>query len=147
MLDNILVVEDDPTYLHLWKRMAGDLGVKNIVGVGQPEQAIKLLKSRPFDLLISDVVMPSLNGYELAKQARQKNPNIGVLLTTGYTTDLSRFDLKGLRCHLLHKPYHNLADVSLFLHRLINEDDVFEGMDEDSFSDNEDCPEVTEWTL
>lgn len=143
----MLVVEDDPTYLHLWKRLAKDLGVKKFVGVNRPERAIQLLKEKGFNLLVSDVVMPFMNGYEVAKMARQIDPKIEVLLTTGYTTDLSRFDLRGLKCHLLHKPYHNMANVSIFLHRLINGDDVFEGMDEDSFSDNEDCPEITEWTL
>lgn len=147
MNKNILIVEDDPTYLHLWKRITADLGIEHCVGLARPDQAEKLLSRQPFDLLISDIVLPKMNGYELAKIARKKYPAIEVLLTTGYQTDLSRFDLQGLKCHLLHKPYHDLTHVSLFLHRLINGEDLFAGMEEDSFSENEDCPEITEWTL
>lgn len=147
MIKNVLVVEDDPTYLHLWKRMAKDLGIKNLVGTAKPEQAAQWLNKQSFDLLISDVVLPTMNGYELAKLARKTLPKIEILLTTGYLTDLSRFDLKGLHCHLLHKPYQNLTNVSLLLQRLIQGGDPYADMDEDSFSENQDCPEITEWTL
>lgn len=144
---NVLVVEDDPTYLHLWKRIAKDLGVRNFFGVAKPEKATQLLAKQPIDLLVSDIVMPTINGYDLAKAARKKYPKIEILLTTGYSTDLSRFDLAGLKCHLLHKPYHNLENIYRFFSRLLNDEDVFAGMEEDSFSNNEDCPEITEWTL
>lgn len=143
----VLVVEDDPTYLHLWERIIEDLGVKNYWSVCEPKKACEWLQNKRPDLLISDVIMPNINGYELAKIAKQKYPDIEVLLTTGYQTDLSRFDLVGLKCHLLHKPYHNLKDVCLLLKKLLNKENVFEGMDEDSFSENEDFPEITEWML
>lgn len=143
----ILVVEDDPTYLRLWERLIHDLGVDDFVSAKHPEKALDSLNKKPVDLLISDIIMPHINGYELAKLARQKNPNIEILLTTGYQTDLSHFDLTGLRCHLLHKPYHNLQEVCRLLKKLIYREDVFQGMAEDSFSDNEDFPEITEWTL
>jgi len=143
----VLVVEDDPTYLRLWERLIHDLGVDDFVSAKHPEKAIDSLNKQPADLLISDVIMPHINGYELAKLARQKNPNIEILLTTGYQTDLSRFDLAGLKCHLLHKPYHNLQDVCILLKRLLNRENLYQGMAEDSFSDNLDFPEITEWIL
>lgn len=143
----VLVVEDDPTYLHLWKRIIDALGVKKFWAVGRPEAAARLLKQERADLLISDVLLPKMTGYDLAKLARTRNPSIEILLTTGYQTDLSHFDLGGLRCHLLHKPYQNIQDVSLFLQRLLGGEDVRSDADEDSFSDNEDFPEITEWTL
>lgn len=124
-----------------------DFGVKSFWGVSSPQQALKILKTNPIDLMISDILMSKMNGYELAKIARKKYPSIAILLTTGYQTDLSRFDLKGLQCHLLHKPYHDLSDVCILLERLITGKNVYQGMDEDSFSENEDHPEITEWTL
>ena len=144
---NVLIVEDDPTYFHLWKRIINDLGVKNLWSVQTPEKAKAVLEKGKPDLLISDVILPGISGYALAKLARQKYPTMEILLTTGYQTDLSRFDLEGLKCHLLHKPYHNLKDVCLLLKKLLNNENVFAGMDEDSFSENEDFPEITEWTL
>lgn len=144
---NILVVEDDPTYLHLWKRIFEDMDVKNHWSVETPEKAKTILEKNQPDLLISDCILPGISGYDLAKLAREKYPNIEVLLTTGYQTDLSRFDLVGLKCHLLHKPYHNLKDVMSLLKKLINKENVFTDADEDSFSENSDFPEITEWIL
>lgn len=144
---NVLIVEDDPTYRHLWKRIINDLGVQNFWSVQTPDKAKAILEKGKPDLLISDVVLPGISGYDLAKLARKKYPAMEILLTTGYQTDLSRFDLEGLKCHLLHKPYHNLKDVVMLLKHLLNKENAFAGMDEDSFSDNEDFPEITEWTL
>lgn len=144
---NVLLIEDDPTYLKVWKRVIKDLGVKHCWSVVDPEKGAKILKEQRIDLLISDIVLPGKNGYELAKLARENNPKVEILLSTGYQTDLSRFNLGKLRCHLLHKPYHNLNDVCILLDRLLKGKNVFEGVDEESFSENSDHPEITEWTL
>lgn len=143
----ILVVEDDATYLRLWERLIQELRVKKFWVVEDPAEGVKILQGNHVDLLISDVVMPKVNGYELAKIAKKRNVKTEVLLTTGYQTDLSRFDLGTLRCHLLHKPYHDLNDVCTFLTRLLNGEDIYEGVAEESFSENLDCPEITEWKL
>lgn len=146
-LKSVVIVEDDPTYLHLWGRLIRDAGIKKCTLFAKPKEALKYLQKNNADLLISDVLMKDLNGYELATAAKTANPKIEILLTTGYETDLSRYDLKGLHCHLLHKPYHNLSDVCSLLQKLLNGENVFEEMDEDSFSENIDNPDVTEWTL
>ena len=147
LIKSVLIVEDDPTYLHLWERLLRDTGIKKCRVIGNAKEAATFLARHKVDLLISDVLMTEKNGYELAKLARKFNPKTEILLTTGYGTDLSRFDLKGLHCHLLHKPYHDLNSVCLLLKHLIHGEDVFEEMDEDSFSENIDNPEITEWTL
>lgn len=144
---SVVVVEDDPTYLHLWERLLRDAGIKKYKTFGSPKEGLEYLEKNKVNLLISDVLMKGTNGYELATLAKAINPKIEILLTTGYETDLSRYDLKGLRCHLLHKPYHNLGDVCLLLQKLILGENVFEEMDEDSFSENLDNPDITEWTL
>lgn len=143
----ILLVEDDATYRHLWKRLIEDMGFRNYRTAATAEEAATILSRKKIDLLISDVVLPGMNGYELAKIARRQNPSMPILLNTGYGTDLSRFDLVGLQLHLLHKPFHSLKDVCTLLQRLLVGEDVFEGMDEDSFSENIDHPQITEWTL
>jgi len=143
----VLVVEDDPTMLAFWDRLLMKLGISQRVLITSPRQAKNLLDRSQFDLLISDVIMPQLDGYELARHARNVQPDIQIVLTTGYSTDLSRFDLKGLQLHLLHKPYLDIKGLSIMIEHLIKREDVFEDADEDSWSDNEDFPEVTEWKL
>ena len=143
----VLVVEDDPTMLAFWDRLLMKLGVEQRVMLTSPLQAKNLLEHSSFDLMISDVIMPSLNGYELARYAREHQSAIEIVITTAYSTDLSRFDLKGLRMHLLHKPYLDLQGLSTMISHLLMGEDATLDAEEDSWSDNEDYPEVTEWKL
>ena len=62
-------------------------------------------------------------------------------------TDLSRFDLSDCRFHLLHKPYGDISALKVFLRHIIDGDNSFDDLSEDSFSENEDYPQVTEWKL
>ena len=143
----VLVVEDDPTMLAFWDRLLARLDIAQRVLITSPLQAKNLLDRSRFDLLISDVIMPRMNGYELARYARAHTPGIEILLTTGYSTDLSHFDLKGLRMHLLHKPFLDLEGLAKMLSHILNGEDATLDADDDSFSDNEDYPQVTEWKL
>lgn len=145
---NVLIVEDDPTYLRLWEKLLeGHFKTDLVWTVSNPLEAVKILNLHKVDLLISDVVMQKMNGYDLAKLARKKNADAQIVLTTGYQADLSRYKLGQIRFHLLHKPYHNLSDVCAFVQHLLLGEDVYESMDEDSFSDNIDYPTITEWRL
>ncbi len=143
----ILIVEDDPTFGSFWTRLFDEMGINNVTLVTDPLEALKHLDKGSFTLLISDVVMPHVNGYEIAKYACKKDPSIKIVLTTGYSTDLSRFDLTGCSFHLLHKPYSNIAEIKKLITHLVNGENVFEDASEDSFSENEDYPFVTEWKL
>ena len=143
----VLVVEDDPTMLAFWDRLLMKLGVTQRVLLTSAVQAKNLLDRSEFDLLISDIIMPNINGYDLARHARNNNAAIEIVLTTAYSTDLSRFDLKGLCLHLIHKPYIDLGGLSKMISHMLHDEDVFEDAEEDSWSDNEDYPDVTEWKL
>ncbi|MFH0799887.1 MAG: response regulator [Pseudomonadota bacterium] len=143
----IVVVEDDPTFLSFWGRMLQDLGLKDFELFSDAAEAGLLLEEVPVGLLISDVVMPSRNGYELARIASRRNPGCNIILTTAYATDLSRFELAGCRFQLLHKPYTDLAALRRFIMHIIDGDVEFDDISEDSSSENEDYPGVTEWRL
>ena len=124
-----------------------ELGIYFVAVASRSDEALGLLNARPVDLLICDVTITPKNGYELAQQARALNPKMQVLLTTGYQTDLSRFDLKSPSFHLLHKPYHDLELVRKLVEQLLSNQNPQKAFDEDSFSENEDYPDITEWTL
>jgi len=143
----VLIVEDDPTFRSFWIRIFDEIGVKDYKILSDPLDAIKLIDKERFDLLISDVVMPHITGYELAKYAYKKNPHMDILLTTGYSTDLSRYDLSGCSFHLLYKPYSNIAEIKKLICHLVKGEDVFGDASEDSYSENEDYPCITEWRL
>ena len=62
-----------------------DLGY-TVIHASDAKQALAMLESQPsFDLLFTDVVMPDMNGKQLADRIKQQRPELKVLYTTGYT--------------------------------------------------------------
>ncbi|MDO8494855.1 MAG: response regulator [Deltaproteobacteria bacterium] len=147
MEKTILVVEDDATYFQFWKRFLKEIGHNRLLLAKNAEEALPILRREKIDLLISDIMLPKKNGYQLAKEGLKIRRGLKIILTTGYQTKLDRYDLKGLQCHILHKPYHNLGEISKLLKKILSGQNVFQGMDEDSFSENETYPDITEWML
>ncbi len=87
--ETTLLVEDDESFLKLGKMILEKLGYTVLAALNQV-QAIHLVKDHPGDihLLITDVVMPGMNGRELAEQLRVIRPNLKRLYMSGYTADL-----------------------------------------------------------
>jgi CheY-like chemotaxis protein len=95
----ILVVDDDPDVREYAVAVLVDRGYRVLSAEDGVDALSVLARERSVDLLFTDVVMPRLNGFELAKRARAAAPFLKVLFTSGYTTDLSAAD------RLLKKPY------------------------------------------
>ena len=87
--ETILLVEDDEAILNLSKMILENLGYK-VLAAHTPLHAIRLVEEHPGDLhlLITDVVMPKMNGRELAKQLGAIRPNLKCLYMSGYTADV-----------------------------------------------------------
>lgn len=79
----VLVVEDD---LELLEALTTTLEMHGLlyIGVDNPEDALKVLDQRAVDLVVSDVNMPGMNGFELMQQIRAAHPGIPVMLMTAY---------------------------------------------------------------
>jgi nitrogen-specific signal transduction histidine kinase/CheY-like chemotaxis protein len=81
----ILVVEDDEKIRFLSVGVLRDFGY-TVVQAGDASQALAVLAVTPrVDLLFTDIVMPDMNGRQLADKARQARPGLKVLYTTGFT--------------------------------------------------------------
>lgn len=78
---NILVVEDDEKLNQI---ICAYLSRSNYQAKGckNPIEAYDLMYSEMFDLIISDIMMPQVNGFDFAKEIREKNPNIPILFIT-----------------------------------------------------------------
>jgi CheY-like chemotaxis protein len=87
--ETLLVVEDEPALLRLAKTMLEELGYK-ILAAGTPGEAIQLAQKNTSEiqLLITDVVMPEMNGRELAKRLQSLYPRMKILFMSGYTADV-----------------------------------------------------------
>lgn len=84
--ERILFVEDNKGVSLLVKSLLEGLGY-SVEVYASPIKALEKGDLNSFDLLLSDVVMPKMNGIELCQAARKKNPFIKVLLISGYTKD------------------------------------------------------------
>ncbi|MDP3478123.1 MAG: PAS domain S-box protein [Desulfoprunum sp.] len=87
--ETILVVEDEPAILNLSKAMLESLGYA-VLTANTTGEAMQLAKAQAgkIDLLIIDVVMPEMNGRELADQLQSLFPDIKILFMSGYTADV-----------------------------------------------------------
>ena len=86
--ETILLVEDDPQLRQLSSSVLAHCGYKVLVA-GGPEEGLDICKTnhRDIRLLITDVVMPRMNGRQLAEQIAQVSPNVKVLYISGYTSN------------------------------------------------------------
>ncbi len=104
--ETILVVEDDEAVRKLAVEGLNELGYA-VLHADTAVQALKLLEEHPsVVLLFTDVVMPNVNGRELADEAQRRRPDLKVLFTTGYTRNAVVHDgtlEPGVR--LIGKPY------------------------------------------
>jgi DNA-binding NtrC family response regulator len=83
---DVLVAEDDDGLRRIITESLTDAGLK-VAEAGDGVQAYRLLKENPQSnaLLLSDVRMPEMNGFELASAAVSLNPELKILLLTGYS--------------------------------------------------------------
>jgi PAS domain S-box-containing protein len=104
--ETILVVEDDATVRSIISDVLRDLGY-NVLTAADARFAIPLLQSKQaIDLLISDVILPHVNGRKLAETARALRPALKVLFVSGYAEDaIVRGDLIEAGMDMLTKPF------------------------------------------
>lgn len=81
----ILVLDDDPVVNLSCRRILGAEGY-HISTVERGEDALKKMDKEPFDLLISDIRLPDINGMIVLKEARIAHPEVDVVIITGYPT-------------------------------------------------------------
>ena len=84
----VLVVDDEASNLTFVERVLSSEGY-DVIGASDGPEALRVVeRERPFDLFLLDVVMPQMQGDELARQIRQSNPDAKILYFTGYADRL-----------------------------------------------------------
>jgi len=105
--ETILLVEDEPSLLKLNLRMLKVLGYQ-VLAASAPQQAIKLAEKHNSDihLLFTDVIMPEMNGRELANSILSLYPNIKCMFMSGYTADvIAHHGVLDSGIHFIQKPF------------------------------------------
>ncbi|HEX8850621.1 MAG TPA: ATP-binding protein [Gemmatimonadaceae bacterium] len=86
--ETILLVEDDEAVRGVSRRILMQQGY-TVLEASNGVEALRLCEqtARPIDLIVSDMVMPEMNGPELARQVRERHPGTALLFMSGYTRD------------------------------------------------------------
>ncbi len=105
--ETILIVEDEITLLDLTHKVLTDNGYR-VLSAGNGREALALLAKEPIDLVFSDIIMPEMDGYQLASAIQHQYPHIKIQLASGF----SRCQNLDESCRLLYenalqKPYHS----------------------------------------
>jgi two-component system cell cycle sensor histidine kinase/response regulator CckA len=120
-VETILVVEDDESLRKMIVTLLASAGYK-VLDAGTAEAAVRIAQSAedPIDLLLSDVLLPDLNGVELSALVKTIQPGLRVLLVSGYTGDLiAQYKAMDSNVKLVEKPFSRrglLANVYDVLH-------------------------------
>lgn len=105
--ETILVVDDEPSLVKLTSSILQKQGYK-ILTAANGKLALEVLKKETVDLMLSDVIMPEMDGYELARIVQDQYPQIKIQMASGFS-DNRHEDMTddSLHANLLHKPYHS----------------------------------------
>ena len=103
----VLLVEDETELLNMGKMMLEKLGY-NVLIADTPGEAIRLAEEHAdkINLLLTDVVMPEMNGKDLAERLLAKSPGMKCLFMSGYTADvIVCHDVLNENVQFIQKPF------------------------------------------
>ncbi|MGO1118363.1 response regulator [Rhodovibrionaceae bacterium A322] len=102
----ILIAEDDPSLRKFLAKALTKSG-HEVRDVGNGVEALSQLGQEEADLLLADVVMPGLDGIELARRAGRRYPDLKVMFITGFAAVALTARQEGLpTAKILSKPFH-----------------------------------------
>ena len=95
--EHILFVDDEETLISLWKEILERNGY-TVTCARNGQEALDLFQANPytFDLVITDVTMPKMNGPDLARELFDLRPGMPIIMSTGYTDTMSTRNLRSL---------------------------------------------------
>ena len=101
----ILLVDDKKDVREVVTRILREDG-HEVIEVENGDVAIKMLSMRSYDMLLSDITMPKIDGIELARKVAEDHPEIPIVLITGYAADRQRaYDLGVVVHNIIIKPF------------------------------------------
>jgi two-component system, cell cycle response regulator CpdR len=112
----ILLAEDEDAMRTYLARALENAGY-DVIAVDRGTAAIPLLEIGEFDLLLSDIVMPEMDGIELAQRCAEISPATKVMFITGFAAVTLKASREAPQAKVLSKPFH-LKDLVMEVERL-----------------------------
>jgi two-component system NtrC family sensor kinase len=127
ILAKLLVVDDEPSFVKLCQRILSNAGYE-VAGVSRGEEAVTLVRENAYDLLLTDIKMPQMDGFEVMRLARQVAPQMAIVVATGQIApDITQRALQEGAQGLVNKPLASnqelitIVQTALERNRLSNE--------------------------
>lgn len=117
----ILIVDDDRTTVRLCQKLLERASYR-VLSALDPLEALSILETQRMDLLISDIRMPIMDGFELITRAKQHQPDLPVLMMTGYGSIENAVQAlhRGVD-GLIIKPFENTTELVQIVQRVMEE--------------------------
>lgn len=102
--ETILLAEDDPIVRDATKAIL-EYGGYKVVTAENGREAVLLYNENRIDLVLMDIFMPGMNGFEAFRLIRESAPDVRILFTSGFTSDImDRDGINAREVRLLQKP-------------------------------------------
>ncbi len=110
---HILVVDDDPAMVQFLSKALNNAG-HECVCANDGLRAFDIFQGGTFDLLLTDIVMPGMDGIALAKKAKKISPDLKILFISGFSAmaveeievDKEDVDANKMKKQVMSKPFH-----------------------------------------
>lgn len=119
--ETILLVEDDPSILKLVEKVLKECGY-TVLPACKPSEAIDLAEGHasPIHLLVTDVIMPEMNGRKLSEQLQSQYPALKVIFMSGYTANaIAHHGVLGEGMEFIQKPFSK-TDLAMIVRKVLD---------------------------
>jgi PAS domain S-box-containing protein len=115
----MLIVEDDPYNISFIKEILSETGI-NLLFANYGKDAIQIATSKPLDLILMDINLPDITGYDATLIIRQQNPNIKIIAQTAYAASEDKQKALNAGCiDYISKPLKSNMLISLIIKHII----------------------------
>jgi PAS domain S-box-containing protein len=118
--EKILIVDDEPALREITQEILTMAGYEVLIA-DTGDAALNILANETIDLLLSDIIMPKMSGYDLAKIVSEKYPDIKIQLASGYSSE-QPLQQEPLHSPILRKPFRS-AELLNTVAALLNVED------------------------
>ena len=114
MNERVLLLDDEQDFLESMAERMQARGM-SVTTTTSPSEALKRVGEESYDVIVMDFMMPEIDGLEAVKELKKINPNLQIILLTGYATVEKRIEAKTLGAtDLLEKP----ADINMLTDKI-----------------------------
>jgi len=122
--ERILVVDDEASVREMVSKMVSLIGHETVVA-GSGKEALEILKNEPFSIVVTDIRMPEMDGFELMKAIRDLFPDVYVICMTAHGGSYTYSDVVAVGAKdYITKPF-TIDEMRAKLNRVIREKDLF----------------------